>query len=433
MKLGLKTISLYGVTLCIALSIFGCVSYPKEVKKTLTRVYGYDFPSYSFRGSPVGNFGAGTIYAAQFVDRKGDSSEPLQPQEAWLMAHPNTWYADTVTKKEREELDKKIFERGSMGSATLKEKISTRLKLSVSIPNLAEVLNAGATVDYEKGVKVTLKSSAADNRQMNWSEFKKAVSNGKLQPYITDLIDSGNIVVAAQDIILKGYSAEIQVEQTVNPELNAKLNEAIGKVLGVDSKLSVGITKKSEGVFEVTATDPVVAAVLYVRPPKQTKQKAVLGGVDKIIGPTITPPESLDKWDKVVISNTILDPVEKFLTTKGLPKAPRNVTQTDVDKFETSSAIPISGEIEIVPPYQLKQYSSDKSKYAIAAKLWSNGAVWKRQIMLYNSATEDMISDKMRQYVQNLRPSYLGPKGDYYRYILFSKDYYPPQYQHLVE
>ena len=304
-------------SLYIFCSIVGFVSYPKEVKKALKRAYHNDFPSYSFRGSPVGNFGVGTIYAAQFIDQKVSTNNPLNPQESWLMAHPNTWYADSVTEDERKNIDRRIFESGNMGSVVLNEKISSGLKLSVSIPNLSEVLNAGAEVSLEKGVKVTLKASAADNRQMNWSEFKKAVSNGKMQPYIKNLIDNDNIVLISKDIILKGYSAEIQIDQTINPQLNAKLNEAVGNAIGVDSKFSIGITKKSEGHFVVNATDPVVAAVLFVRPPTRN---AIPDGAIGIVGPSIKKPESFDDWDKVIISNKILEPIEQFLSEKGLPK-----------------------------------------------------------------------------------------------------------------
>ena len=295
--------------LCLVLAV-GCTNYPKEVRKALEREYGHDFPSYTFRGSPVGNFGVGTIYADQILDGK------RQPQEDWLMANPNSWYADSVTDPEKKELDNKIFEKGPMGSYALKEKISSNLKLSASIPNIAEVLNADATVDYEKGVKVTLKASEAINRQMNWSEFENAVHKGKMQPYVRDLVDSYSIVVVSHDIILKGYSAKIQVDQSLNQELNVKLNEAVGKTVGIDSKLSVGITKKSEGVFEVTAVNPVVAAVLFKHPPRLKPLPSE--GQPRIV--RLPPPDSLDQWEKVVIPNKILDPVEKFFSDKGLHK-----------------------------------------------------------------------------------------------------------------
>jgi hypothetical protein len=54
-------------------------------------------------------------------------------------------------------------------------------------------------------------------------------------------------------------------------------------------------------------------------------------------------------------------------------KDPKQVTSNDVDMFVKSLSIPVDDDIEIVPPNQLKAYSNDKSQYAIAAKLWSNG------------------------------------------------------------
>ena len=64
-----KTVFLIAVLLCINL-IIGCASsYQKEVKKKLKKEIGVDYPSYTFRSQPVGNFGVGTMYELRVSDK----------------------------------------------------------------------------------------------------------------------------------------------------------------------------------------------------------------------------------------------------------------------------------------------------------------------------------------------------------------------------
>lgn len=297
---------LFAVLSVSIMCMMGCVSYPKEVRKALVRAYGRDFPAYYFRGSPVGNFGVGTIYASK-VAETSEGNTSAQPDDSWLLVHPNTMYADGLSSNEIEHLNQRIFVSGKMGSVTLTESISTRLDLSATFPNLAQVLNAGVTLDYQNGVKVTVRATGAENRQMNWSEFKKAVGSGKMQDYVSAIVTNSDIVVASKDIILSGYSAEIQVDKTVNPALNAKLNQAVGTVLAKDSSLTLSVGKTNEGVFVVSAVQPVVAAVLFVRPPGY-----------RTVG--LLQPTNLDVWTHVKMLNSVLDPVEQLLDSKGFPR-----------------------------------------------------------------------------------------------------------------
>lgn len=306
------------LSLCL---LTACVSYPKEVKKALQRSYKTTFPGYSFRGNPIGNFGVGTIYSYPKVME-------LEPKEGmpneWLLAHPSTWYMETITTAEKESLDKKIFAIGSLGSIDLQENISTNLKLNVSIPNISEILAAGADIDYSKGVKVTLKAKEAKNRQLNWSEFVNAIKTNKVKGYVKDDINSGDVIIGCQDIVLYGYCAEISIDQKINPELYAKLNDNVGKILGKDSEFSVEIEKTNSGTFIVTTKDDVVAAVLYKRPLKTVTSDS--SNTDKLyfnipshqIGfmPLISNVETndIEKYlEPVIVKTSILEPIETVL------------------------------------------------------------------------------------------------------------------------
>jgi hypothetical protein len=289
-----------------------CTSkYADEMRSSLERVYNADFRNYTFRGTPVGNFGVGTIYDKKTTEASSGSADV---SEEWLLGHPNTWYVDSLSEDEKELLNQSIFETGTLGRAKLTESISTGLSLEAAVPNIRQILDLGATFELKKGVKVTLTASGAINRQMNWSEFREAALNDKIKGYIKDLLGRVNFVICAKDIVLLGYQAEVAVDSRINPGLSAKLNNAIGKILGVESSLQIKMERKQNGNFTVIATHPVVAAVLYKTPPvtvKTTDPAAhTFVTMQKYWG------DNMDDWTDEKIENTVLNPLEALLSKK---------------------------------------------------------------------------------------------------------------------
>jgi hypothetical protein len=281
--------------LLLAIATSGCTaSYSGEIRKALKRVYYSDFPGYTFRGTPVGNFGVGTMYL-------NDIQNPSSPvEERWLVGHPNTWFVDTVTEQEKTELLGRIIEKGSLGSAALSEDISRKLGLDLTIPAIHELVSAGANVNTEKGVKVTLSASEALNHRLNWDEFQIALRKGKLKPEIGQHIQKRDFVIAAADLVLSGYKAVVTIDTKVNPELNAKLTEAVGKIIGQDTGMKIKISSSHSGTFEVETSNPVVAAVLFKMPPSSAPQAV----------PDIT------SWPTATIETGRLTQLEKLLTQK---------------------------------------------------------------------------------------------------------------------
>jgi hypothetical protein len=230
-----------------------------------------------------------------------DIENPKIPiEERWLIGDPNSWFVDSVNAQEKQNLLKKIFEPGTLGSSSVKEEISRKLGLDVSIPVLREILSLEANVSTEKGVKVTLKASEAVNHRMNWTEFLISVREGKVKPEIVEHIQKRDFVIAADDIVLSGYQATVSVDTKVNPELKAKLDNAVGKILGKDTQLKVTISSSHAGTFEVGAVNPVVAAILFKSPPGAAPQAVA----------------NLDEWPTAKIDSDRLEALFKAISPK---------------------------------------------------------------------------------------------------------------------
>jgi hypothetical protein len=292
-----KTVFLIAVLLCINL-IIGCASsYQKEVKKKLKKEIGVDYPSYTFRSQPVGNFGVGTMYELRVSD-KDVVKEGIDSR--WLKGHSSTWFADGISEDDKKEIMKKLIITGNTGKFSLSDTITTKLGLEATVP-IKEIVNVGVGIDYKKGVTVTLKADSATDRQLDITAFQSAAKKNKFNSDVQDVIKEGEFIIGAKDVVLNGYSAEIKIDKSINPKLDLALNQAVGKVIGADAKMKLSAQLGQDGTYIVSASEPVVAAVLWKTPPKS-------GTVHGIA------PVNIDNWETRVISMDVLNPLEKLLT-----------------------------------------------------------------------------------------------------------------------
>lgn len=289
------------ISLLVMLALAACARHPQysdEIRSALQRAY-HDFGDYTFRGTPVGNFGVGTMYLKEV------KFDPKHVERSWLIGHPDTWFSDSVTTEEKEALLQNIFVPAPLGDARLEESISTRLGLEVTMPVTKLVLTAGVKLELERGVKVTVSAANAVNRRMNWTEFTRAIKKDKIKPEVAGHVARRDYVIAAADILLNGYKAKVAVDRSVNADLHARLTKALGTVLGKDIGLEIKISRSADGTFDIEATNPVVAAVLYKEPPAPPLGIAPFGRVAA---------DDIAEWPTVRIDNKVLRPLEELLS-----------------------------------------------------------------------------------------------------------------------
>jgi hypothetical protein len=293
-----KTFFLIAAICCITLLIGCATSYQGTVADKFENEFG-DYASYTFRIQPVGNFGVGTMLELRASD-KDVVKEDIDTR--WLKGHSSTWFADDISEEDKIETMKKLIITGETGKFSLSETTTKNLGLEAAMP-IKQIISVGAGIDYKKGVTVNLKADSVTDRQLDITTFESAAKS-KFKSEVKDVIKKGDYIIAAKDLVLNGYSAEITIDKSINAGLNAKMNEALALAAGSDAKIKITAGNSQDGTYVISASEPVIAAVLWKKPPK------LLGTT---LGFAPDAADDIDKWETRKISMDVLNAVEKLL------------------------------------------------------------------------------------------------------------------------
>lgn len=248
----------FGIAIMSLLLSCNEVDYASENARVLKSIFKYDFKDYYFRGTPVGNFGVGTMYL-------NEPGVPIENQ--WLVGHPDTWFVEGISDNEKQQLMKNIIVPGDLAKKIgLHQQITKGTNINAVAPLLVNILGLEANIETTKNVEVTLYAENIINRKMNLSEFNKAINDGKIKDAVAKVIKGRNISICSHDIIYEGFKVTINATKnaTLSTALETKVNEP---VIGEGGKLQVKVSRTTTGTFIVESVNPVVAAVLYKKPP----------------------------------------------------------------------------------------------------------------------------------------------------------------------
>lgn len=244
------------MSLLAVFTLAGC-DYSSEVRDSITRVLKQDFPNYHFFATPAGNFGIGTMYL-----RGTEGQRPEQITEQALIAIPETYFTEAVPADEREALLKKFFPDGAIGKFSVNETLARGLTLDAAVPGIAGALTGGAAVDLRKGVSVDLQAGETAVRKLLWTELARARNSGKIADDIARHLDAGDVVIAMNDIVVRGYRAVVTIDAGANAGLKAELDKASGAGLSLPSG-KASVSSAQNGTYHIETNGPVVVAVLF--------------------------------------------------------------------------------------------------------------------------------------------------------------------------
>lgn len=269
------------------------VDYAAAMRAAL-RTQAGDLAGWHVRSTPVGQFGVGSIY----LDEAGDASL-ARAESGWYLGGPDTWLA--VGAGERAGAMQRLVAEGSMGAFRVDDQQRRQAGAQAGIAILALFVARGS-VDREAGVQTTFSARDLRQRRLNWAEFDTLLRANRLDPGVTRAVRDGRFVVAAADLVLTDYRAEITIDERANPQLAASMRtKALLPQLAGSAQASFRLQETSAGRFVAAANGPVVAAVLYKRPPPISKDRP--GGA--------RPP--LDDWPAASVDPRALDAVEQRL------------------------------------------------------------------------------------------------------------------------
>lgn len=263
--------------------------YASAMRQALRSVTG-DLPGYHFRATPLGNFGVGSLYVDEIAN-----ADLAQAESSWYLGSPDTWLAADRSAAERQRLLARLVAEGSMGAVNLDAAGARELHAQASVALLTALVGS-ARIDTRSGLDTRVTATDVRNRRLNWAEFEAALRAGRIAPAVADVVRRGRFVVAAADVVLVGYRAEITVDESRNPQVAAGLRAKTLIPTRVQGSAAFQVSEQTAGRFVVSAPQPVVAAVLFKRPPP--------------VGKDLSSPTNLDAWPAASVNERAVDAVE---------------------------------------------------------------------------------------------------------------------------
>lgn len=248
-------------------------TYGDAMRQAIRSVAG-ELPGYAFRASPVGRFGVGSVYLDEATGASASRAE-----ENWFLGTPDSWAAPGRPAAERQQWLARLVMEGSLGRLSLGTSGSRELGVRAGVALVSALLGVEVGLEASQGLSTRIEAEEIRQRRLNWAEVEAARRAGRVAPAVASVMDAGSFVIAAADVVLIGYRAFITVERSASPRVTAGLH---AKSLPVVPGAGVGfsVSEAASGRYMVTANQPVVAAVLYKRPPKRIGKDAAAPAID---------------------------------------------------------------------------------------------------------------------------------------------------------
>lgn len=272
-------------------------TYATAMREALRSATGA-LPNYQFRSSPVGNFGVGSIYIDEIA-----GNDLRQAESSWFLGGPDNWLARSLPPAERQRWRQRLVSEGSMGAINIDSSGSRDLHLQAGIA-LVSALTVNVGLDATRGIDTRLQANEVLQRRLNWAEFQAALNAGQIAPEVADVVRRGRFVIVAADVVLTGYRADISIDESRSPAIAAGLRTNLLPPSRIGGNAGFRVAESARGHFVVLAPQPVVAAVLFKRPPPVSKD--LYGGL----------PVDLDAWPTAGVSEKAVAAVEAELLRK---------------------------------------------------------------------------------------------------------------------
>jgi hypothetical protein len=269
------------IHVAVLLALLGCgsVDYSKIMQQRVVQVLGADYKGYQPFSYPTNNYGLATMYdgdatAAQFIcDTWNCLNVAAPPTDANLQMSLNGFAAVG----------------GDGGTISLSDTEQSSLALNVLLPQLYSILNVNGGYSKSNVTETTLTIGQAYPRllrRLQLIPFLQALPSNdqRLQAY-----KAGRLSIVVGDVVVKGLSLTIKVNNSAATNLDAKFAPNVPKEASFsNADLSVKFSSSNTGQYSFQVSQPVVLLRLAATQPGAAGQEA---GSDDFRG-----------WPKTVIA-----------------------------------------------------------------------------------------------------------------------------------
>jgi hypothetical protein len=248
------------IVLLFDAAIASADDYGKEMRKSLKSCFGADYSKYQFLGTPVSNFGTGTMYP------RNASQKDFDIKTAGLYGNPQTWWSQSYTQAQIDALLLPLLPNGNVGAAKCNLNLTKTFSLDAILPSLYKLLTLNGKVDYKKSVQVQISADDVVYHPLAWDVLSDYIKDKKIKPSVLAHFDANDYLITIGDIVINKYSVKLVLSKNLSADAQAKLTNA-WKQFGANSGIDASFSSGDNGDYSLTATAPVVAAVYVNAPP----------------------------------------------------------------------------------------------------------------------------------------------------------------------
>ena len=210
-----------------------------DLRRALQQIFqGAEFKGYQFYQPVKSQWGLGTMFEEDLTNKRGGRGPTI--------ALPEDWWSPSVSEEEKAQLKRELFIRGQLGFKKLVAPVSKSVDIKANLPFIffKKLLSVGGSYQRVNESTVTITAVTAEQRELNFPAFFRAVRAGKFRPEVVERVNRADYMIVSHDIVFYGYEASVEgavqtklslgVEVGPTTELRAASKDA-GKAL-TDSK-----------------------------------------------------------------------------------------------------------------------------------------------------------------------------------------------------
>ncbi|MEL6949085.1 MAG: hypothetical protein AAGM16_03005 [Pseudomonadota bacterium] len=246
--------------LLASMAIIGCreIDYPTVIEKEFSQFLTEDeLVGFRFYGQPKSGPGVGSMYYPNALDPKAG-----RPQ---LLTNPERWFRSDVPIERQRTVNKRIIFDGINEGFASNTTYSTSSDLGFALPLKGYLASVGFEIEGQRGVTVSFSADKLIAREIVFDELYNEENRRDLKQSISNRLTTKNYVIIDADYYLEGMKIRIDVDESVNPSLNASL--AVAPEVIEAGSLKMTMKKVRSGVYELASQSGVVIAVSFGKAP----------------------------------------------------------------------------------------------------------------------------------------------------------------------